>query len=142
MSIGMSPFRALYNYDPLTFVEIVFGNSRAPMVQDWIQQSQDILKELKGRLQRAHNQQKVQANKHRVERTFEVGDLVSLSLQPFDKSEVVKKTNTPDQENTGMAGLAMTPPSVKEFWAVVEKKKKTPLATQPMVTRSRSRNPT
>jgi len=31
MSIGMSPFKALYIYDPLTFVEIVFGDSRAPM---------------------------------------------------------------------------------------------------------------
>jgi hypothetical protein len=76
MSIGMPPFRALYSYDPLSFVQIVFGDNRAPMVQYWIQQSQDILRELKDYLQRAQNQQKVQANKHRVERTFEVGDLV------------------------------------------------------------------
>jgi hypothetical protein len=74
MSIGMSPFRALYNYDPLSFVEIAFGDSKAPMVQDWIQQSQDILRELKDHLQRAQNQQKVQADKHRVDHTFEVGD--------------------------------------------------------------------
>jgi hypothetical protein len=53
MSIGMSPFRDLYSYDPLSFVEIAFGDSRAPMVQDWIQQSQDILRELKDHLQRA-----------------------------------------------------------------------------------------
>jgi hypothetical protein len=32
ISIGMSPFRPLYNYDPLSFVEIVFGDNRAPMV--------------------------------------------------------------------------------------------------------------
>jgi hypothetical protein len=37
MFIGMSPFRALYSYDPLSFVEIAFGDNRAPMVQDWIQ---------------------------------------------------------------------------------------------------------
>jgi hypothetical protein len=67
MSIGMSPFRALYSYDPLSFVEIVFGDSRAPMVKDWIQQSQDILRELKDHLQRAWNQQKVHAYKQRVE---------------------------------------------------------------------------
>src|ERR1700678_1498878 len=83
MSIGMSPFRALYSYDPLSFVEIAFGDSRAPMVQDWIQQSQGILMELKDHLQRAQNQQKVQADKHRVDRTFEVGDLVYLRLQPY-----------------------------------------------------------
>jgi hypothetical protein len=88
MSIGMSPFRALYSYDPLSFVEIVFGDSRAPMVQDWIQQSQDILRELKDHLQRAQNQQKVQADKHRVERTFEVGDLVYLRLQPYRHASI------------------------------------------------------
>jgi hypothetical protein len=90
MSIGMSPFRALYSYDPLTFVEIVFGDSRAPMVQDWIQMSQDILRELKDHLHRAQNQQKVQADKHRVERTFEVGDLVYLRLQPYRQASIKK----------------------------------------------------
>jgi hypothetical protein len=88
MSIGMSPFRALYSYDPLSFVEIAFGDSRAPMVQDWIQQSQDILRELKDHLQRAQNQQKVQADKHRVDRTFEVGDLVYLRLQPYRQASI------------------------------------------------------
>ena len=88
MSIGMSPFRALYNYDSLTFVEIFFGDSRAPMTQDWIQQSQDILKEIKYHLQRVKNQQKVQADKHRVEHTFEVGDLVYLRLQPYKQASI------------------------------------------------------
>jgi hypothetical protein len=82
MSIGMSPFRALYSYDLLTIVEIVFSDSRAPMVHHWIQRSQDILRELKDHLQRAQNQQKVQVDNHKVERTFEVGDLVCLRLQP------------------------------------------------------------
>jgi hypothetical protein len=88
MSIGMSTFKALYSDDPLTFVRVVFGDSRAPLVQDWIQQSQDILKELKDHLQRAQNQQKVQADKHRVKRTFEVGDLVYLRLQPYRQASI------------------------------------------------------
>jgi hypothetical protein len=83
MSIGMTPFMDLYSYESLSFVEIAFGDSRAPMVQDWVQQSQDILRELKDHLQRAHNQQKVQADKHIVECTFEVGDLVYLRLQLY-----------------------------------------------------------
>jgi hypothetical protein len=88
ISIGMSPFRALYSYDPLSFVEIAFGDSRALMVQDWIQQSQDILRELKDHLQRRQNQQKVQADKHIVDRTFEVGDLVYLRLQPYRQASI------------------------------------------------------
>jgi hypothetical protein len=56
MSIGMPPFRALYIYDPLSFVDISFSDSMAPMVQDWIQQSQEILIELKDHIHRAQNQ--------------------------------------------------------------------------------------
>ena len=88
MSIGMSPFRALYSYDPLTFVEIVFGDNRAPMVQDWIQKSQDILREIKDHLHRAQTKQKIQADKHKVEHTFEVGDLVYLRLQPYRQASI------------------------------------------------------
>jgi hypothetical protein len=53
-----------------------------------VQQSQDILRELKDHLQRAQNQQKVQADKHRVERTFEVGDLVYLRLQSYRHASI------------------------------------------------------
>jgi hypothetical protein len=43
---------------------------------------------LKAHLQRAQNQQKVQADKHRVDRTFEVGDLVYLRLQPYRQASI------------------------------------------------------
>ena len=35
--IGMSPFKALYGYDSLTFVEMIFGDSRAPKAKDWVE---------------------------------------------------------------------------------------------------------
>jgi hypothetical protein len=44
MSIGMTPFRALYGYDAPTLVDLVFGESRAPKAKDWIIESQEILK--------------------------------------------------------------------------------------------------
>ena len=90
MSIGMSPFKALYNYEPLTFVEIMFRDSRAPMEKEWIQVNEDILRELKDNLHRAQNQQKLYANKKRVEHTFEIGDLVYLRLQPYRKAYIKK----------------------------------------------------
>jgi hypothetical protein len=36
----------------------------------------------------AQNQQNVQANRHKVERTFEVGDLVYLRLQPYRQASI------------------------------------------------------
>ena len=43
---------------------------------------------MKDHLQRAQNQHKVQADKHRVDRTFEVGDLVYLRLQPYRQASI------------------------------------------------------
>ena len=78
MSIKMTPFKALYDYEPLNFADLVFEDSRAPKAKDWVQDSQDILKVLKENLQTAQNQQKLYGDRHRVERSFEVGDLVYL----------------------------------------------------------------
>jgi hypothetical protein len=91
MSIGMTPFRYLYGYDVPTFVDRVFGDNRAPKAKYWVQESQDILRTLKKNLQMAQNQQKVYADRHRVERSFEVGDLVYLRLQPYRQSSLKMK---------------------------------------------------
>ena len=91
MSIGMSPFRALYGYDVSTFAGLIFGNSRAPKAKDWIQESQDILKVLKDNLQTAQNQQEMYVNQRRVERSFEDGDLFYLRLQLYKQSSLKQK---------------------------------------------------
>ena len=80
MSTGMSPFRALYGYDALTFSYMIFGDSRAPKAKYWVEESQEILKLLKDNLQVAQNQQKQYEDKHREEMTFQVDDLVYLRL--------------------------------------------------------------
>ena len=91
MSIGMTPFKALYGYEALNFVDIVLGDSRVPKEKDWVQTNQDILKLLKENLQTAQNQQKLYADIHKVKRSFEVGDLVYLRLQPYRQSSLKKK---------------------------------------------------
>jgi hypothetical protein len=90
MSIGMTPFRALYGYDAPTLIDLIFGDNRAPKAKDWIVESRKILKVLKENLQTAQNQQKVNADKHRIERSFEVGDLVFLRLQAYRQSSLKK----------------------------------------------------
>ena len=80
MSIGMSPFYALYGYHSLSFADVMFGASKAPRAKDWIQESQDILRALKDNIPTTQNQQKLYADRGWVERQFEVGDLVYLRL--------------------------------------------------------------
>ena len=63
MAIGMSPFYALYGYHPLSFVDVIFGDSRAPRAKIWIQESQDILQALKDNMATTQNQQKLYIDK-------------------------------------------------------------------------------
>jgi len=51
MSIGMTPFCALYGYDSLSFVDLVLSNSRVLAKSDFFKQSQDIIRSLKDNLQ-------------------------------------------------------------------------------------------
>jgi hypothetical protein len=91
MSIGMTPFKALYGYDAPTLIDLVFGDSRTPKAKDWIIESLEILKVLKENLQMAHNRKKVHADRHRVDCSFGVGDLVFLRLQPYRQSSLKKR---------------------------------------------------
>ena len=88
MSIQMSPFMALYGYDAPNFLDLLFGDSRVPKAKDMLQECQDIMRSLKENLQKAQNQQKQYADQHRVERFFEVGDMVYLMLQPYRQSSL------------------------------------------------------
>ena len=56
MAIGMSPFYALYGYHPLSFVDVMFGDSKAPRARIWIQESHGILRALKDNMAIAQNQ--------------------------------------------------------------------------------------
>ncbi|XP_059071493.1 uncharacterized protein LOC131062988 [Cryptomeria japonica] len=90
MSIGMSPFQALYGYEATSFGELITQESKVPRAQDFVQQSMDIMKTLKENLQQAQNQQKIYADRKRTERSFEAGDLVFLRLQPYKQSSLKK----------------------------------------------------
>ena len=48
---GMSPFKELYGYEELTFVEMIFGDSIAPKAKYWVEEIEEFLKPLKDNLQ-------------------------------------------------------------------------------------------
>eukprot|EP01018_Ginkgo_biloba_P006258 Gb_32988 [translate_table: standard] len=55
MSAGMSPFKALYGYDPPLIFDIILRESRCPATRDTLQEMQDIIKSLKDNLSMARN---------------------------------------------------------------------------------------
>ena len=69
-------------------METVFGDSKVPGAKDWVEESQRILQAVREKLQMAQNQQKIYVDRQRVERSFEVGDLVFLRLQPYRQSSL------------------------------------------------------
>ena len=64
-------------------------------MEDHIENQQQVLQLLKENLTMTHNCMKQQANQHRSERSFQVGDWVFLRLQPYKQMSLnqAKKDN-------------------------------------------------
>ena len=80
----------MYGHEAVTFGSLTIMDSKLPSTQELIQKNIDNIKELKDNLHISQNQQKLYADKNRVERSFQEGDLVYLRLQPYKKSSIKK----------------------------------------------------
>jgi hypothetical protein len=91
----MTPFMSLYGYNPPSITSSLKEKSKVQAVEDHIENQQQVLQILKENLTMAHNRMKQQADQHRNERSFEVGDWVFLKLQPYKQMSLkqAKKDN-------------------------------------------------
>src|SRR6202046_3234079 len=91
----MTPFMALYGYQPPSITSFLRENSKVQVVEDYIEHQQQVLQLLRDNLVLAHNRMKQQVDQHRSERIFDVGDWVFLRLQPYKKMSLkqAKKDN-------------------------------------------------
>ncbi|MCH79303.1 transposon Tf2-1 polyprotein [Trifolium medium] len=87
-AIGMSPFEALYGRKPPNLVHYTPGTSKINNLDDLLTQKTHILKVLKENLTKAQNRMVTQANRHRQDHNFEVGQWVYLKLQPYRQHSV------------------------------------------------------
>nr|MDZ8005329.1 RNase H-like domain-containing protein [Nostoc sp. DedSLP05] len=85
-AIKMSPFKALYGYDPPSPRDWISTDIRVAAAGDVIEETLETMRSLKENLQMAVNRMKQQADQHRTERTFEVGDMVFVRLQPYKQT--------------------------------------------------------
>ncbi|KOM54767.1 hypothetical protein LR48_Vigan10g065900 [Vigna angularis] len=92
-STKMTPFKALYGRDP----PLIFkGNTIPSKIQSVNQLQQEcdaLLQELRANLCKAQKQNRVQANKHRRDVEFQIGDWVYLKLQPFRLKSLSRRPN-------------------------------------------------
>lgn len=92
-AVGRSPFEALYGYTPKHFGLSAVDSVQVPELSVWLKEKQLMIDLVKQHLNRAKQRMKSQADKNRSERSFEVGDLVFLKLQPFVQSSLAPRSN-------------------------------------------------
>jgi hypothetical protein len=87
----MSQFLTLYGYHPPSITSPLKGTTKVQVVEYHIGHQQEVLKLLKDNLVMAQNRMKQQANQHRSERKFEVGDWIFFRLQPYKQMSLKKQ---------------------------------------------------
>ena len=82
-SLKLTPFEALYGFQPPKLQAYIPGTTRVRALDSLLSQRQEVLTTLKGHLLVAKERMKFYADKHRVTRSFQLGDWVYLRLQPY-----------------------------------------------------------
>jgi hypothetical protein len=79
----MTPFEALYQYSPPMIGESAFQPGLCPASHLTVTDREKHLQLLKENLLQAQQRMKIYADKNRTERSFKVGDMVYLKIQPY-----------------------------------------------------------
>jgi hypothetical protein len=90
---GKTPFEVLYGHPPRHFGISASTQCTTPDLEQWLQDRTTMQEVIKHNLQRAQIRMKTQANKHRQEREFNVGDWVYVKLQPYVQMSVARRSS-------------------------------------------------
>jgi hypothetical protein len=90
-TLGCSPFRVLYGYDPPFAAAPLIPDATAADVAQVLADRVVFTEMLKEQLAAAQNRMKMQADRGRTERHFQVGEMVLLKLQPYAQRSVVNR---------------------------------------------------
>jgi hypothetical protein len=82
-SLGKSPFEVLYGHQPRYFGISASTTIASSDTEAWLRERSLVLAAVRQHLLRMQQRMKHQADKHRSERIFSVGDSVFLHLQPY-----------------------------------------------------------
>jgi len=82
-SLNMTPFQTLYGFPPPMVAETVLPDCPSDNAREILQNRQLAAQLIKDNLLKAQARIKQQADKHRTERVFTVGDMVYLKIQPY-----------------------------------------------------------
>jgi hypothetical protein len=92
-STRTTPFKALYGRDPPQLVKGTTIPSSVEEVNKLTEERDTILHDLRSNLLKAQDQMRTQANKHRRDISYVVGDWVYLKIQPYRLKSLAKRIN-------------------------------------------------
>jgi hypothetical protein len=92
-ALGRSPFEVLYGYPPRQFGIATGPDTPITDLASWLSDRALMTDVIRQHLNRAKQRMKRQADEHRSERQFQVGDLVFVKLQPYIQSSLAHHTN-------------------------------------------------
>ena len=88
-----TPFKILYGRDPPVLIRGDVHPTSNPEVNQMLEDRNQMIDVLKEQLCLAQNRMKVQADKHRREVEYQVGDMVFLKIQPYRFKNLTKRSN-------------------------------------------------
>src|SRR5213080_710558 len=91
VSTGFSPFQLTYGIDPKSPIDLDIGVSTTPAAEDFVKQMKANLDRARSNILKAQLGQKAQADKHRRDHSFQVGDKVMLSTRNLHFSSSSRK---------------------------------------------------
>ena len=93
-ALGKTPFEVLYGYAPRHLgLSAEMVGATVPDLNEWLSERSLMQDLVRQHLLRAQARMKQQSDKHRSERTFEIGDWVFLKLQPYAQASVSKRSS-------------------------------------------------
>lgn len=92
-ALGRTPFEVLYGFPPRHLGLDIALAAPVPDLSAWLSERELMHQLVHQHLLRAQDRMKRQADKHRVERQFAVGDMVYLKLQPYVQSSIAARAH-------------------------------------------------
>lgn len=92
-SLKTTPFEALYGREPPMLVKGDVSLSAVEEVNKLTAERNAMLKEMQEQLLRAQDVMRTQANKHRREVVYQIGDMVYLKIQPYKLKKLANRFN-------------------------------------------------
>ena len=90
-ALGRTPFEVIYGHLPREFGVIQVEECTVPDLAAWLKEREIMHELLQQHLKQAQDRMKKQADKHRTDKQFTVGDSVYLRLQPYIQTSLAQR---------------------------------------------------